>query len=176
MKQIIFFLSIFGISLLIGCHKGSNPIDGIPTVKSPIVLYTNSFESSLDTIGWKGSGFYRFYPESAPNCGTQSLCVTGGDVAPQAMTTLPPLTKESRIILQLWARCLHWDGSVRLSAITSTTPMPTIWVSFQDSLWKQYSDTLLMPVGCTMELSLDANGKKGGEILVDQITVLQITE
>ena len=155
MKQISFFLMVFTISFLFGCKKTSQPNENLPIKESSEILYSNSFESLSDTIGWKGYGFYKFYSDFSPNGGKQSLYVTGGDISPQAMVELPALTKEGRIILKFWGRSLHRDGSVRLSAMTPAFPLPTIWVSFQDTIWKQYSDTLLLPSSYKLQLSID---------------------
>jgi hypothetical protein len=173
-KRISFLLLI--ILSLFGCKKSSLPDENLIGANSPELLYSNSFESSSDTVGWTGYGTYRFYPEPSPNGGTQSLYITGGDVSPQAMAELPSLVNESHIVLKLWARSFHKDGSVRLLTLTPNTPWPTIWISFQDTVWKEYADTSLLPSGYKLQLILESNGKMGGDVLVDQIQILKLSQ
>ena len=176
MKQVVCFILFVTISFQFGCKKSSQPNENLPIKESSEVLYSNSFESSSDTIEWKGNGLYKLYFDGSPNGGKQSLYITGGDISPQAMVELPVLTNESRLILKFWGRSLHRDGNVRLSAVTPTFPLPTIWISFQDTTWKEYADTLLLPSGFKLQLMVDSNGKMGGDILIDQIQVLKLPQ
>jgi hypothetical protein len=128
-KYILHFLLILFVSIfLASCEKNliesNNNSQSEP--KPEELIYSNSFESPEDTMGWYGYADYWFFPEACPGGGLQSLYVSGGCVGPHAVFTLSPLTENSDLIFRFWARSLERSSIVGLFLLTGQRPKPGV--------------------------------------------------
>ena len=163
----------FGLLVFIGCHNTTE----IVVEPTPQLIYTNSFESPNDTVGWSGQGEWSIYPEGSPDGGTHSLSVRGIDVGPQAEKVLQAPMENGQFIFRFWARCLvQTGGLVRLISLAPVAPYPSAGFGIVDSVWKSYSDTASFPAGYNLRIWIDGNGAFGTPILVDRIEILKIVK
>jgi len=161
------FLTLFLFSY---CTRNTSPV----TSYQEEYIYSNSFEVSEDTVGWKKYGEISFFSESCPYGGSQSLLVSGGCYSPHAYFILPPLVENSDLILRFWAKCLYGSSQVNLYLLTGSYPLYGIQISFSDTLWNQYSDTLFYQSDFNLQLELSAGGIVPGAMLVDKIEIVKM--
>jgi len=164
-------LLTIAIIVCMGCNHTNEAIMD----RTPLLIYSNSFESSSDTLGWNGQGAWSLYSEAAPSGGIYSLSVWGSDIGPHAEKILDSPVEESQMIFRFWARCLiHSGGTVRLISLAPVAPYPVAGFSITDSVWKSYSDTASFPTGYNLRIWIDGNGAFETPILVDRIEVLRL--
>jgi hypothetical protein len=165
-------LLILSFSLVFFVYCSKNTVE--LTSYQEEFIYSNSFETSEDTIGWKGYGDFSFFSESCPYGGSQSLLVSGGCYSPHAYFILPPLTESSDIILRFWSKCLYGSSRVNLYVLNGSYPLYGIEISFSDTLWNQYSDTLFYQSDYDFQLELSSGGIVPGGMLIDKIEIVKV--
>ncbi len=137
------------------------------------VIYFNSFESSLDTVGWQGYGAREFQSEAPPGGGRQSLFVSGGCLAPHAWIEFTTPARETELRLRCWGKKLINGGSVGLYP-KDGVPVRGISISIGDSLWRHYQspDSLVCPANTPVRLEMMSGGIIAGAMLVDVVEVI----
>lgn len=138
------------------------------------VVYSNSFESPADTVGWIGYGTMQFRNDVPPGGGQHSLFVSGGCTVPHAAFKIGRVARDSRFVVKFWGKNLGNGGSVGLGF--GPGPFGGIAVSVDDTVWTQYEsqDILYCPADSTLWLTLNAGGIVASSMLVDNIQVLQL--
>ena len=138
-----------------------------------IVVYSNSFESSQDTVGWRGTGSREFRGDAAPDGGQQSLYVSGGCLWPHAWIELTPDESDGLYILRCWGKDLQIGGEVELNVEGS---MLGPWITVNQKEWVYYesADTLCCPAGKKIVLSMGAGGIVPSAMLVDRIEIVRV--
>ena len=138
------------------------------------VIYSNSFESSADTVGWITQGALEFRVDVPPGGGTQSVYVAGGCLAPTAWVDLNPLDQDSRLLLRCWGKSLVGGGSVMLDR--SGEFSQGIQIGIGDSAWTSYAsrDTLFCPANIPMRLSVLSGGIIFNSMLVDRLEIVRV--
>ena len=169
----IWFVQLFNLLFFLGCHHTIEPV----VEPSKQLIYANSFESPDDTVGWNGFGVWSIYTEAAPRGGLHSLFVQGIDVLPHATKTLQAPTENSLIIFRFWARCLvRGRGNVELLSLAPIESPPSAGSSFDDTVWRPYSDTASFPAGYNLRIWINGDGGLETPILVDRIEILKIVK
>ncbi len=138
------------------------------------VIYSNSFESSADTVGWTGYGSMQFNSDVPPGGGKQSLFVSGACLVPHAAYRIGKAMVAGRFVLRFWGKNLGVGGGVGLGFAPS--PASGIGVSVRDSAWTFYEsgDTLDCPADSTLWLNMAAGGIIPSAMLVDNVEVVRI--
>jgi hypothetical protein len=139
-----------------------------------MTLYSNSFENSGDTTGWKINAAVLFKDDAPDNCGKRSLYVSGGCLVPHAYVDLDPVNKGYYLRLQCWGKMLQNGGSVYLEIPDDRSQNVNIQV--KDSVWTYYKseNVLTVPAGKKVRVGINAGGYIPGSILVDKLEVVII--
>ncbi len=147
----------------------------IKSAESDKIIYYNSFETSADTAGFSGYGYYDFKDEPSPDGGKYSLYVSGGCFWPHVSVEIPAQNADGYYQLTGWGRNLEIGGLVELYN-TSSTQEKSIYFSVTDSVWVCYTaDSILFcPAGQSMTLIMGAGGFAPSAMLVDQIEIVKV--
>ncbi len=157
--------------------NGCNTLTEVIIDQTPKLVYSNSFESPVDTSGWTGFGELNLSSDVPPGGGTHSLSVQGTDIAPQAEKVLEVPADSGQLIFRFWAKSrTHNSGVVRLISLAPVEPYPAAGFAIVDTVWKAYSDTAFFPAGYNLRIWIDGDGWSGNPVLVDNIEVLRIPE
>ncbi len=141
------------------------------------VIYSNSFESSADTVGWTGYGERVFRNDAPPDGGRQSLYVSGGCVVPHAQFRIGVVTEGGNYVIRCWGKNLSNGGAVGLGFSPSPfAETAGISVVVSDSVWTSYtsSDSLYCPAGSNLWIWMISGGFVGSAMLVDRIEVVRV--
>jgi len=171
LKKIFLLIpSLLLLNLFSGCFWVHDTEDQIPEQ----ILYSSSFESQSDTIGWKGHCWMEFSEEVSLQAGNQSLMVSCGCIGPWAYLDLPPVEEDSKLILSCWAKKYGLGAYVGMS-LGEDFPDPVL-IHVQDTLWQFFeaADTLFCPAGEQVRLHLSAGGIAAGSIYVDLLEVKRV--
>jgi hypothetical protein len=138
-----------------------------------IVVYSNSFESLQDTVGWRGS--MQFRNDAAPDCGNQSLFISGGCVWPHAWIELGPYDNNGYYIIRCWGKDLQIGGSISIE-VDGDFPRDQIGIAVNDKEWTHYESdrTLYCPAGRRIVLSMGAGGIVPSAMLVDKLEIVNV--
>ncbi len=169
-----FLYLLIVILSLIGCKKLLSPNDENKDLeRDPVseVVYSNDFNSSGDTSGFTGYGYWKPISDTLNQEIRQCLFVTGGCPFPHVKIDLPEFG-EGKFILQLIGRKLDDGGSVTLL----TNDNKEISIIVKDSFWTFYqsSDTLRGESDDQYYLWLNSGGIKAASMLVDDIKVRKL--
>jgi|GEM_PF-3660246 len=136
------------------------------------IIYSNSFESIKDTIGWLG--YLELYKEAAPGNGSYSAHVSGGCIWPHAWYILSPFNEDGYFILRCWAKDLGVGGIAGI--MPGNDHFKQVRISVHGNEWKYYesSDTLFCPAGESITLFLGAGGIIASAMLVDKLEIVKI--
>lgn len=164
------FLSISSLFFFTwGCEKTTGPEDG-----SGVVLYSNSFETAADTIGW---GPMSLRTDVPPGGGRYSVFISGGCVDPHASFKIEPIPAEGQYVLRCWGKNLGNGGMVGLGF----EPFPyaqtaSVFVTVNDSAWtfRQFSNMLYCPAGSTLWIWMISGGYVASAMLVDKVEVVRV--
>jgi hypothetical protein len=141
------------------------------------ILFSTSFESDRDTIGFRGFGFFDFVNDCPKAGGFRSLAVYGSDFAPHASLTLAALEDSQEVVLSFWARNVQGNlqnySDVRLIEVLNQQNHG-IWLSVSDTVWRNYSDTLDFPPGQPLRLWITSGGVNPGGMHLDLIKVASL--
>jgi hypothetical protein len=153
---------------LSSCQKSVEPGEA-----SGEFLYTTSFESDADTVGWWGYGGRTFRYDAPPGGGERSLVVSGGCIIPHACVDLPPLSQAAFVSLRCWGKALERGGAVTLEL--ASDPGQSIFLSVLDSNWTPHAsaDSLFCPANEHLRLSLRSGGIVAGAMAVDLLEVIR---
>jgi photosystem II stability/assembly factor-like uncharacterized protein len=138
-----------------------------------IVVYSNSFESALDTVGWRG--YMEFRNDAAPNCGNQSLFISGGCVWPHASIELGPYDNSGIYAIRCWGKDLQIGGSISIEVEGGDAP-DRIGIAINNKEWAQYESdqALFCPAGRKMILSMGAGGIVPSAMLIDKLEIVNV--
>ena len=158
--------------IMVACDDDSSPTDGT-VVNKPYTVYTNSFESPLDTVGWNAWGWIELRSDTPLNGGAQSLFVSGGCIYPHAKYELEPLLEDSYLTIRCWGKTFG-SGMVRLESQGLSGEFVSVQIT--DSAWTFYesSDTLFCPANQSVSLYLASGGIAADSMLVDMIEVVRV--
>lgn len=164
MKSYIIYFILLPFLISSSCEKDIIPND----LNNPI--YFNSFETSSDTIGWKGYGQISLYNDAPKTGGKKSLFVSGGCVIPHAIYNVGPQTDECYIILKCWGKNLEVGGSIYLKPDNGYR---SISISVTGKNWTVYEsqDTLFCPANESLILELISGGIMSSAMLVDLLEI-----
>jgi hypothetical protein len=158
---------------MIGCNKISDPLNTLTKPVQGEIVYSNSFESDSDTIGWQGFGTFEFRPDAPIEGGNRSLFVSGGCPVPHASVELDTLREDCSLIIHCYGKNLAIGGLVALALCQDE--LKEIAITINDSNWNKYSsDTLFCAANQSVKLSLSSGGIVSSSMLVDLIEIIKI--
>ena len=139
-----------------------------------ITLYSNSFESVSDTIGWSGYGALLLKDDAAPEGGNSSLFVSGGCMVPHAVYDLPAAESDGYYRIACWGKNLAQGGGVELKAAKASGKGVEVAVTEKD--WTSYAsaDSIFCPVGDHLRIEMICGGIVYSAMLVDLIEVVRV--
>jgi hypothetical protein len=157
-------------SLILGCHNSTptSPSNGND------ILYSNSFESSADTVGWSGYGDFRLYASAPPGGGTRSLRVSGGCIVPHASKRIVVSSSGGTFGLRCWAKNLSLGGGVQL--FKSSDPFHGLSIQVSDTTWTalESSGSLACSPTDTLVLTFCSGGIVASAMLVDEVRIYRV--
>jgi len=158
-------------SLLLGLFMYSCTPSDIE--ETTLNFYTNSFETTSDTLGWSGNCWVDFCDDAPIDGGEQSIFVSCGCVVPHVTFLTEPTVQNGRYVISCQAKGADLGGSISLKWDDSEV---FIGISGQDSTWQffQSTDTLFCPIGEKMEVHLSAGGFASGSITVDLLEIKMV--
>lgn len=161
----LFFVLLF----IPACDKYENLL----SPQEDDIIYFNSFESPVDTIGWVGVSTKDFRNEAPSGGGRQSVYVSGGCIIPHCSYTFNPGSQGNFYELQAWGKNLAIGGFLTLSLPNTGGE---IWIGIQDSSWHFYQsqDSLYVPPGVDLQITMNAGGIILSAILVDLVKVIRV--
>ncbi len=141
----------------------------------PQIIYSNSFETTQDTVGLQRYGSIQFSNDVPLDGGTQSLYVSGGCIWPHAMIELGPFNGNGLYKIRCWGKDLQIGGGVSLNVEGNRT-LGGINIGVNNKNWTYYesAETLFCPAGKKLELSMGAGGIAQSAMLIDNIEVINI--
>lgn len=153
------FLSILTVNNIIAQEKN-------------ILLYYNSFENPIDSLGWNGDLI--FNSDVPHNGGKKSIFVSGGCIVPHVWVEFGPFGKNELLIIRCWGKNLEVGGNVSLNV--SGDRSNSILINIENKEWTFYesSDTLLCPAGSTVSLSISSGGYIPSSMLIDCVEIVKI--
>jgi hypothetical protein len=170
MKRGTLLLLFGGVCLLAGA------CDSPVVVQEPtgVVVYSNSFESPSDTVGWMRQGSLEFRQDAPPGGGSQSAYISGGCFAPTASFDISPVDEDRYLRLRCWGKGSIEGGFICLEQ--SSELFHGICVDITDSVWTSYEapDTLFCPRNFPLRLSLTSGGIFFNSMLVDRLEIIRI--
>ena len=170
MKQATALLLFGGGCLLAGA------CDSPVAVQEPtgVVVYSNSFESPSDTVGWMKQGSLEFRQDAPPGGGSQSAYISGGCAAPTTSFDIKPVDEDRYLRLRCWGKGLVGGGSVCLDQ--SSELFRGICIGITDSVWTSYAppETLFCPKNFPLRLSLTSGGIFYNSMLVDRLEIIRV--
>lgn len=172
--QILPILPVFSILPIQPVSSNQVMVD-ITSAESDKIIYYNSFETSADTAGFSGYGYYDLKDEPSPDGGEYSLYVSGGCIWPHVSIEIPAQNTDSYYQLTGWGRNLEIGGLVELYN-TASPQDKSIYFSVTDSVWLHYTadSFLFCPAGQSMTLLMGAGGIAPSAMLVDQIEIVKV--
>ena len=167
-RKLIYKILLLIALFVAGCRLSTDGIDDTGNV-----VYSNSFESARDTLGWRGYGMIGFRNDPSPGGGKQSLYVSGGCFVPHAVFKIQPQLENGYYVLQGWGKNLDNGGFVELHIADS---VKSISFDVSDKEWKFYqsADTLYSPANLQFKLNMISGGLVSSSMLIDQIQVKRV--
>jgi hypothetical protein len=173
----IFTIGILAVfSVFRGCESIQQPI--IINQSPGERIYSNSFETPTDTVGW--NGWMEFRNDVPRFGGKQSAYVSGGCIYPHVYINLPAVKYDCSLIFRCWGKNLEIGGGVELEAVPEVSipenPKRYIFITISDKFWKSYqSDSILFcPANSKLVLSMSAGGIVPSAMLVDLIEIIRV--
>ncbi len=135
------------------------------------VVYSNSFESPQDTVGWQG--IMDFRNDAPVNGGNRSLFVSDGCIIPHAWVDAVTIAEDGLYSLRCWGKNLMLGGTVYLQV--GSRGLDRSYIQIRDTSWTYYvsPDTLLCIEGDTIELAMYSGGLISSAMLVDNIEIVR---
>jgi photosystem II stability/assembly factor-like uncharacterized protein len=136
------------------------------------VIYSNSFESTQDTVGW--SGYMEFRDDTPPDGGNQSVYISGGCIWPHAWIELGPFDYDGFYKVRCWGKNLGIGGSVSINDVEGFSPEVSVFINESEWTFYESIDTLFCPAGKRIVLSLGAGGIVWSAMLIDKVEVINV--
>lgn len=153
-------------------YRGGQTGCGGEHSRGDFIIYTNSFESPRDTIGWKG--FMKFHPDAPAEGGKQSACISGGCIWPHAWIELPAPRNDGRFLLRCWGKNLGIGGSLSIEAEGNYYKSAAISIHEKEWTFYESAETLFCPAGKKIILALASGGFAPSSMLVDRIEIAEV--
>ncbi len=140
-----------------------------------VVIYSNSFESQQDTMGWHVGADVQFCLDAPPGGGEQSIYVSGACIVPHFWIELGPFDGEGLFRLRCWGKNLGMGGEVTIE-VESEYPRPSapIFIDKKDWTFYESKDTLNCPAGKKIILSMISGGLIPSSMLVDLVEIIRV--
>ncbi len=137
------------------------------------VVYSNSFESPQDTVGWQG--YMDFRNDTPINGGNQSAFIAGGCVIPHFWIELGPFEEDGFYILRCWGKNLQNGGMIYLQV--GETFNDKVRIGIGDTVWTYYQsvDTLYCPSDEKITLAMFSGGFIPSSMLVDEVDIIKVS-
>lgn len=134
------------------------------------IVYSATFDSPRDTVGWVAYGMLRVGPES-PFSRRHALWVSGTCLAPHAYHELPASPLDRKLVLRAVARNVR-GGSLWMGAGREYGA----FISVVEDEWHAYesSDTLFCPAGAIPFVEISAGGIMEGGMFVERVEVVRV--
>lgn len=135
------------------------------------VVYSLGFNTTEDTVDFKGYGYWNLVTDSVDNTIRRCLFVTGGCPFPHVIVELPSFG-EGQFGLLVQGRKLENSGYVLLR----TDDEKVISINIADSVWTFYQsgDTLFGESDDRYYLELNSGGFIPASMLVDEIQIIRL--
>ena len=140
------------------------------------IVYSNSFESSADTVGWTGYGTIQFKNDVPPGGGKHSLYVSGACMVPHAQFKIGLMLQGGSYIIRCWGKNLANGGGVFLGVGQNSFEGKGIYVSVSDTNWTLYqtAETLFCPADSSLWITMVSGGIVYSAMLVDEVQVVRV--
>ncbi|MBI5477060.1 MAG: hypothetical protein HY964_10045 [Ignavibacteriales bacterium] len=173
-------LSLLSLLILLIGPVSFRSCDNIITPPEPIneIIYSNSFETVKDTVGWYG--FIGISNDAPRTGGTHSAYVAGGCLHPHTWYNLKAFKQDSYLMIKCWGKNLSNGGGVELEAVPEVSipenPKRYIFITISDKFWRSYqSDSILFcPANSKLILSMSSGGYVPSSMLVDLIEIIRV--
>jgi hypothetical protein len=142
-----------------------------------MILYSNSFESAADTVGWSGLGDMWLADDAPSAGGSRALGVAGGCIWPHAAYTLEPLEDGGRCTVRCWGKLVEAPGVVKLRI--AGVYEDEIGFDIESPRWapRSTSESIWCPAGKSPEVVISSGGfGQPGGVLVDLLEVVVCAE
>ena len=138
------------------------------------VVYSNSFETGRDTIGWQGLYSFMFINDPAPRSGNKSLFIGGGCVQPAASFEFLRNLPRGKYKITCWAKIGINGGSISFTEGSQTDWGST--VSPRDSVWRYYESKVPSNFSGSSNLKIEifAGGIIPANIYIDNLKVIRL--
>jgi hypothetical protein len=135
-------------------------------------IFSTSFETDADTMGWSGYGAYRFVADAPPGGGSRSLEVAGGCIVPHGVRSIVAPRDGKKIVFAMWGKLMANGGGASLR--WSNAAGDGLHLSVTDTVWTRYeaSAPIHVMAGDTLRLELMSGGFVYGAMRVDLLEVL----
>ncbi len=174
LTTILVFIFIGGCKKEFPTEQKNILIDG-GSIAIPIV-YMNSFESAIDTIGWQGLYQYMIVDDAAPNCGNKSLKIGGGCIFPTATIDFDSTLSGHSYKLSCWGKVGKNGGKLFLTTSDDESFSPAFTtINVTDTVWTHYvTDTsFYCAANKRLRLGIFSGGDNPSHIYVDGIAIVQ---
>jgi hypothetical protein len=160
--------------ILQGCGRGNGGCDPDPEPEE--ILFSTSFESEVDTVGWTGYGDVWLAEDAPPGGGLQALGVGGGCEAPHAVYVLGPMEVGGRYAIRCWGREVVAPGHVELR-LAGDYEGKSVGFTVEGHDWVEYSTggCIWCASGRSLEIDVISGGFAGvGGVVLDLLEVVRI--
>ncbi len=133
------------------------------------VLYSNSFESPLDTASWGGC-WLSLIDDTPSGGGAKALSVSCGCLAPHVNFDIGPFTEDHKLIISCMARGHGMGGFLSLRQGIDEI---NFGISADISEWtyQQSPDTLFCSANETLSIYISAGGFASGTVDIDLLEI-----
>jgi photosystem II stability/assembly factor-like uncharacterized protein len=116
-----------------------------------------------------------FRNDAAPNCGNQSLFISGGCIWPHAWIEFCPYENNGFYRLRCWGKDLQIGGTVSIE-VEGDSPREQISIAITNKEWTHYESdqTLYCPAGRRIVLSMGAGGIIPSAMLIDKVEIVKV--
>lgn len=157
------------IAVFSGCDKISSPEESN--------VYSSSFESVGDTLGWQGLNKSMFVNDPAPQGGKSSLHVSGGCPQPAATYDLGNV-HEGKYRMSFWGKMGQPSQSalVYLYYGDRESQSQRIQLQVSGEEWKSYSAPaeLNVPANANLKLEIWVGGIVFADVYVDMLKIEKV--
>jgi len=160
-----YILMVGGMAFALSCNTDVTEI-----YEGTTLLYSTSFESAADTLGWSYTyPWATRYEEGAPSTGNYSLQVYGVDRTPRATYTFPSVDEGSTILVNFHARNI--GNGVGLLRLRVMNHLPVAEQYIVDTTWNEFSLSGVFATGGVLKVELFGSVGGYNRTLFDGISV-----
>jgi hypothetical protein len=141
-----------------------------PLIKVDLV-YTNSFESANDTLGWIGLDTSFFKSEPSPGGGARSLLIGGGCIQPTAKYSMI-IKQQGDYVLSCWGKSYQpsMSGIIAISKTQNAYDTESARIQIDSTDWKyNKSPNLYCYKGDTLNILIMVGGIKYDAVYIDNL-------